>query len=246
MRVAILSDIHANREALEACLDHAARAGAERLVFLGDYVGYGAEPQAVLDRVRDHAARGAVLLRGNHDEAAAGVDLGMNGLARDAILWTRTRLDPAERAFLADLPLTAGEDDRLYVHANPWAPVGWGYVTGPMEAERSFRRCGARLVLCGHLHVPGVYHQAAGRPVASFVPVAGEPVPLIGTRRWLAVIPAVGQPRDGDPRAGYALLDTKRQTLTMHRVAYDIEAAAAKILAAGLPPRLASRLAEGA
>jgi diadenosine tetraphosphatase ApaH/serine/threonine PP2A family protein phosphatase len=245
MLVAVLSDIHANREALTACLDHAARAGAERLVFLGDYVGYGADPEAVLDVVREQAARGAVVLRGNHDEAASGVDMPMNGLARAAIAWTRARLDDAARAFLRDLPLTAREDDLLLVHANPWAPGDWGYVMGTVEAERGFARTDARVILCGHLHVPGVYHQAAGRPAAPFVPVAGEPVPLMSTRRWLAVVPAVGQPRDGDPRAGYALLDTTRAALTFQRVPYDVEAAAQKILAGGLPPRLAARLAEG-
>lgn len=245
MRIAVLSDIHANLEALTACLDHAARAGAERYVFLGDYVGYGADPGPALAVVREHAAGGAVALKGNHDEAASGVDLPMNGLARAAIAWTRERLDAGEKAFLAGLPYKAQEDDLLLVHANGWAPKDWGYVTGPVEAERSLGRTAARVTLCGHLHVPALYHMAPGRPAAPFVPVPGEPVPLMSTRRWLAVIPAVGQPRDGDPRAGYALLDTGARSLAFYRVAYDVEAAAAKIVAAGLPPRLAARLAEG-
>ncbi|KAA2242156.1 metallophosphoesterase family protein [Salinarimonas soli] len=245
MRIAVLSDIHANREALDACLDHAGRAGAERFAHLGDYVGYGADPGPVLDVVRDHVARGAVALRGNHDEAAAGGEVSMNGMARAAIAWTRARLDDGQRGFLAALPYAAEEAGTLLVHANGWAPSDWGYVTCCVEAERSLARTAARVTLCGHLHVPGLYHQAPGRPAAAFVPVPGEPVPLMASRRWLAVIPAVGQPRDGDPRAGYALLDTERGTLTVHRVAYDVEAAAAKIVAAGLPRRLAERLAQG-
>jgi diadenosine tetraphosphatase ApaH/serine/threonine PP2A family protein phosphatase len=245
MRIAVLSDIHGNREALEACLAHAAGAGVDAFAYLGDVVGYGADPVAVLDRVREAVEGGAVALKGNHDAAAAGVETGMNGLARAAIAWTRERLDPAARTFLAGLPYEARLDDVLLVHANAWAPSDWGYVLGTVEAERSLSRTGARVTLCGHVHVPALYHQAPGRPAAPFVPVPGAPVPLMASRRWLAVVPAVGQPRDGDPRAGYAVLDTDRATLTVHRVAYDVEAAAAKILAAGLPPRLAHRLAEG-
>jgi len=245
MRVAVLSDIHGNLEALQACLDHASRMGAERHVFLGDYVGYGADPGPTLDLVRRFAARGAPALRGNHDEAAVGGDVAMNPLARAAILWTRAQLDAGQRAFLAALPFAAEEGDTLFVHANAWSPGDWGYVTGAIEAERSLSRCGARLTVCGHVHQPVLYHQAPGRPAAAFRPVAGEPMPLVRSRRWLAVVPAVGQPRDGDPRAGYAMLDPRRNELTMHRVAYDVETAAEKILAAGLPSRLAERLSLG-
>jgi diadenosine tetraphosphatase ApaH/serine/threonine PP2A family protein phosphatase len=245
MLIAILSDVHGNLEALTACLDHAARAGAGSYAFLGDYVGYGADPSAVLALVRERAAGGAPVLRGNHDEAASGVDLPMNPVARAAIAWTRTRLSPDERAYLGALPHAAALDDVLLVHANAWAPGDWGYVTGPREAERSLSRSDAGVTLCGHVHAPALYHQRPGRPAAAFVPVPGEPVPLVASRRWLAVVPAVGQPRDGDPRAGYALLDTEARTLTIQRVAYDVEAAQAKIRAAGLPARLADRLAEG-
>ena len=245
MLTAILSDIHGNREALEACLDDAARRGAQRLVFLGDFVGYGADPAWVIDRVRREVVAGATALRGNHDEAVFGGGAGMNPVARAAIDWTREQLDPDRLRFLADLPLTADEGRILYVHANAWAPGAWGYVTGPVEAERSLRCTGAHATFCGHTHVPALFQMASDRPAAGFRPVAGCPVPLLSQRRWLAVVPAVGQPRDGDADAGYALLDTDRGVVTFHRVAYDIEAAARKILAAGLPPRLAARLFEG-
>ena len=245
MLTAILSDIHGNREALEACLEDARRRGARRLVFLGDLVGYGADPAWVVDAVRAEVAAGAVALMGNHDEAVFAGGAAMNPIARAAIDWTRERLGPEQLGFLADLPLTAEEGPILFVHANAWSPAAWGYVTGPVEAERSLRCTSAHATFCGHTHVPLLFQMAPDRPAAGFRPVAGCTVPLLRQRRWLAVVPAVGQPRDGDPDAGYALLDPDQGTVTVHRVAYDIEAAARKIVTAGLPPRLASRLFEG-
>lgn len=245
MLVALMTDIHGNREAFEACLEDATARGAGRYVFLGDYVGYGPDPGFVVDTVRAHVAAGALALMGNHDEAALGGDEGMNALARAAIAWTRQRLDPGQLEFLAGLPLTLTEGEFLYVHANAWAPGGWDYVTSSIEAERSLRRCRARATFCGHVHVCAVYQMAPGRPPTAFRPVPAVAIPLLGNRRWLAVIGAVGQPRDGDPAACYALLEPERGTLTYIRVPYDVEATAAKIRAAGLPSRLASRLVEG-
>ncbi|MDQ4134631.1 MAG: metallophosphatase family protein [Pseudomonadota bacterium] len=245
MLIAILSDIHGNREALEACLEDAARRGAERFVFLGDFVGYGADPVWVVETARAAVAAGALALRGNHDEALLTGGGGMNALARAAIDWTRDQLGPEQLRFLADLPLAAEEDPYLFVHANAWAPGAWGYVTGPVEAERSLRCTAAQATFCGHTHVPALFQIAPDKPAVGFRPVSGCAVPLLRQRRWLAVVPAVGQPRDGDPDAGYALLDPEKGTVTFRRVTYDVEAAARKIVAAGLPPRLASRLLEG-
>lgn len=246
MLIALLSDIHGNREALDACLDHAGRMRADAYVFLGDYVGYGADPVSVLDTVRTYVARGAVALRGNHDEAASdGLGLDMNPLARAAIAWTHRQLDGERRAFLASLPLAHREGERLFVHANAWAPGDWGYVFDPVEAERSMRRTDARLTFCGHTHVPAVFQRLGAGAALPFTPAAGAGVPLAAGRQWLAVIGAVGQPRDGDPAACYALLDRERNLLTYLRVPYDVEAAASKIRAAGLPAPLAARLFEG-
>jgi diadenosine tetraphosphatase ApaH/serine/threonine PP2A family protein phosphatase len=245
MLTAILSDIHGNREALEASLEDARERGARRLVFLGDFVGYGADAVWVVETVRAEVEAGALALKGNHDEALFTGGGGMNALARTAIDWTREQLDPDQMRFLADLPLAFEEGSCLFVHANAWAPGAWGYVTGPMEAERSLRCTAAQVTFCGHVHVPALYQMAPDKPAVAFRPVAGCAVPLLRQRRWLAVVPAVGQPRDGDPDAGYALLDAKQGTVTFRRVSYDVEAAARKILAAGLPPRLASRLFEG-
>lgn len=243
MLTAILADIHANREAFDACMAHAARAGADRYVFLGDIVGYGADPAYVVDRVRRLVEDGAVALLGNHDEAVVHSPAGFNADAARAVEWTRRQLDPAQAAFLAELPLSWEDGDRLFVHANAWAPGRWDYVLDAADAERSMRRTHARVTLCGHTHQPALYHMPPRQPAQPFTPTAGGAVALVPGRRWLAVLGSVGQPRDGDPAACYGLLAD--ETLTWVRVPYPAEFAARKIVAAGLPMRLASRLLVG-
>jgi diadenosine tetraphosphatase ApaH/serine/threonine PP2A family protein phosphatase len=245
MRVAILSDIHGNREAFQACLDHARLVRAEGFVLLGDYVGYGADPVFAVETVADLVARGAVALKGNHDAAVEGNDEDMNAVAREAIGWTRRQLDAGHRAFLAGLPLLHEEGAVLYVHANGYAPGGWDYVTGPIQARRSMDRTGHHLTICGHVHVPALYHLDPVGKCAAFVPTSAADIPLLRQRQWLAVMGAVGQPRDGNPAAAYGLYDTAAGTLRFLRVPYDAEAAGRKILAAGLPERLALRLQVG-
>lgn len=246
MPTALLTDLHANREALEACLLDARRAGATRFAFLGDLVGYGADPEWVVDTVESLAAEGAPVVQGNHDRAVVdGIVGGMHGIAGQAIAWTRTRLGPGQVDFLRGLPMSAVMGDALLVHANAWAPSGWEYIESAFEAQRSLRACTQRLVFHGHVHEPALYHVAAhGRP-AGFTPVPGVPIPLSMQRRWLAIPGAVGQPRDGIPAACWALLDDRGATLTFFRVPYDNETAARKVRAAGLPESLATRLETG-
>ncbi len=245
MLIALLTDIHANREAFDACLAHAEHARPDRTIFLGDYVGYGADPGYAVDLVEAAVARGAVALLGNHDEAVIGSAARMNESARAAIEWTRGQLDERQRRFLADLPLVHEEEGCLFVHANALAPREWGYVTNRLEAARSLMATSCRVVLCGHLHVPGVYHMTADGRLGDFVPVPGAAIPLLPQRRWLAVVGAVGQPRDHNPDACYALLDTERDELTYIRVPYDVETAARKVREAGLPIWLSMRLEQG-
>ncbi len=251
MRIAFMADLHANREALEACLAHARAQEADRLVFLGDYVNYGADPEWVVATLMAHVEKGGIALRGNHDAAVGEWGGSMNSPAEVALEWTRNQLGPAHRAFLAGLPLTHQEDGFLCVHADASAPSKWSYVTDTEDAARSFRATTERLTLCGHVHKPALYNVPEG-PVAAraakttvFRPIAGVPVPLLPRRRWLAIVGSVGQPRDGNPAAAYALVDTVRAEITTLRVAYDIEAAAEKIRAAGLPAMLADRLTWG-
>jgi len=245
MRIALMSDIHGNREALTACLEHAAQNGVGRYVFLGDYAGYGADPGWVIDTVMAQVQRGAVALLGNHDAAVLADDVAMNDAAAAAIAWTRTQLDDRQRAFIAGLPLTVADDDRLYVHASAFEPTEWHYVTELYSAAKSLMATQAHATFCGHTHVPALFHVSMTGKFASFDPVARVEIPLTRQRRWLAVIGSVGQPRDRDPAACYAVLDDERDVLSYVRVPYDIDGAARKIRAAGLPAVLSARLFEG-
>jgi len=246
MLIALLTDIHSNREALEVCLEHAAANGADRYVFLGDYVGYGADPGWVVDTVSALAARGAITLLGNHDAAVLGSGReGMNENAAAAIAWTRGQLTAAQRDFLAGLPLTHREENRLYVHASARTPQDWDYITDIASAAQCFSATDARLTFCGHVHVPALYHLTPTGKLASFDPGERIDIPLSGYRRWLVVVGSVGQPRDRNSAACYAMLDDATDTLTFFRIPYDIEKAAGKILQAGLPEWLAARLFTG-
>jgi diadenosine tetraphosphatase ApaH/serine/threonine PP2A family protein phosphatase len=247
VRWALLADIHANLEALQACLEQAGREGAESYAFVGDLIGYGADPSAVIDIVEEHARRGAVVVRGNHDAAALENSAEtMNPSAARAVLWTRKQLNQRQVAFLDALPLTARREGILFVHASAASPGQWTYVTDPARAADSLEMSkGATWIFSGHVHEQALYFASAGgRPVA-FRPKAGIAIPVEARRRWLAIVGSVGQPRDGRTDACWALFDDARQTLTFHRVAYDWAQAAAKVRAAGLPERLAHRLEHG-
>jgi diadenosine tetraphosphatase ApaH/serine/threonine PP2A family protein phosphatase len=245
MLTALLADVHANREALTACLADARDAGAERYIFLGDLVGYGPDPVWVVEQVTAMAAQGALVVQGNHDAAAAAETDTMSAVARAAIAWTRQRLSSAHRAFLASLPLDLHEEDRLYVHASSCDPADWIYVLGPREAFQGFRATAQRLIFCGHTHRPALFNESATSLPQQHVPIEGKPMPLLAQRRWLAVLGAVGQPRDGNPAACYGLFDPAGCRLTYVRVPYDVDVTARKVVAAGLPPALAARLIAG-
>ncbi|MFB9268217.1 metallophosphoesterase family protein [Bradyrhizobium erythrophlei] len=242
MRLALFSDIHANRQAFAACLEAARARGAERLICLGDIVGYGADPEWAVDTVMDLVAGGAIALRGNHDNAINAPDSGMNDDAQAAIDWTRDRLSAARRRFLAELPISHEEDNRLYVHAEASDPSKWHYVRDTSGAARSMMATELQITFCGHVHRPGLYSMSSAAKMTSFVPTTGMPVQLLTGRRWLAVLGSVGQPRDGDPAASFAIFDTKSREITYLRVPYDVASAAAKIKANGLPHWLADRL----
>ena len=245
MRIGLLADLHANREAVEACFECLEDAGCTRYVFLGDLVGYGADPAWVVDFVREQVAQGSPAVIGNHDAAAATLAGGaMHDQAEAAIAWTRAQLDRGQLDFLAGLPSSVTEDDRLYVHANAWAPTEWAYVRNPLAAARSLAATDARLTFCGHVHEPALYHARDGG-AGHFSPTPGVAIPLAGTRRWLAIPGSCGQPRDHDPAAACAWFDTDSARLTFLRIPYDHARAAAKIRAAGLPEAFAARLGEG-
>ena len=252
MKIALLADLHANREALEAVLAHARERGTEQHVFLGDYVGYGADPEWVVGTVMELVGKGAIAVLGNHDSAVKAGGDAMESPARTVIEWTRGQLGAEQRAFLAGLPLTWEEEGRLYLHAEAVAPRKWTYVSEAPDAGRSIRATSCRFTFSGHVHKPAIYNMTEMWTSVSemwktttFRPVPGVPVPLMPQRRWMAVIGSVGQPRDGNPAACYATLDTARGELTYHRVPYDLDATGEKIRAAGLPWMLAERLRKG-
>ncbi len=242
MLLALFSDIHGNRQAFSACLEAARGRGAERFIFLGDFVGYGGDPEWVVETATELIADGAVAVRGNHDQAISTPSESMNDDAQDAIEWTRDRLSAAQRRFLAELPFALEEEDRLYVHSEASQPERWRYVQATPDAARSMIATRAHVTFCGHIHKPALYSMSATAKMTSFVPVAGVPIDLLKGRQWLAVLGSVGQPRDRNPAAAFALYDTATRELTFCRVPYDVEAAAQRIRDSGLPLWLAERL----
>lgn len=246
MKLALVADLHANREAFEAVLEDSLLQGAQRHAFLGDFVGYGADPGWVVDAVQAMVAQGAIAVSGNHDAGVvSGPSPSMTLTAREVVAWTRSQLSDAQLAFLGCLPLRHSDDQRLFVHANAFAPSRWEYIDGRSQAVRSLLATDCQYTFCGHMHLPMLYHLSAAGKAGEFRPVPGVPIPVPPHRRWLAVPGSAGQPRDGNPAACYAMLDTAEHMLTFHRVPYDHAAAAAKILAAGLPEVLAERLGHG-
>lgn len=245
MLIALFADVHSNLEALEACLRHARTRAVQRVAFLGDLVGYGADPHGVIDVVARLSTEGAIAVKGNHDEAVGGPSAYLNDAARAAIEWTRGILSADQKRFLSALPMCVREDRMCFVHASAAMPERWDYVDGPGAAKRSVEAADLPYTFCGHVHDQTLYFEGAQGKMGAFHPASGTPIPIGHHRRWLAIVGSVGQPRDHNPAAAYALFDTVREQITFYRVAYDNEAAAEKIRRAGLPPSLAYRVKRG-
>jgi len=239
VRIAVISDVHSNLVALDAVL---AKIGAVDAVWhLGDVVGYGPEPDAVVERL---AALGAVGVRGNHDAAACGgteIEW-FNPEARAAMEWTRSAIAETTRAWLATLPLRRMEGDFTLVHGSPRDPM-WEYVTTAALARAGLSAITTGHGLHGHTHVPIAFTMVDGR-MRTLVPRPGNTIAL-GEGRTLLNPGSVGQPRDRDPRASYLILDLDAGTATWGRVAYDHDAVGAMMRAAGLPVHLSDRLRTG-
>jgi diadenosine tetraphosphatase ApaH/serine/threonine PP2A family protein phosphatase len=243
--IGLFSDIHANSEAFDACLAHARAQGVERYVFLGDYVGYGADAACVVETVQRYAETGATVIKGNHDEAVEKDAAYMNESAKAAVAWARQTLSPSQNAFLAALPVMLREDDMCFVHATADAPSRWNYVDSPSAAGKSAAAAATTYTFSGHVHDQQLYFATSGHKLGSFRPTPGVAVPVRRHRSWLAIVGSVGQPRDGNPAAAYAVFNKTTEQLTYFRVPYDNLAAAAKIRRAGLPESLAVRLESG-
>jgi diadenosine tetraphosphatase ApaH/serine/threonine PP2A family protein phosphatase len=239
MRIAVLSDIHANLQALDTVL--AASGPVDAVWHLGDVVGYGPDPDAVVDRLR---AIGATGVKGNHDAAAVGGDEidWFNPDARRAMEWTRATITPPTRAWLGALPAAMQVGDATLVHGSPREPI-WEYVTSVPVARANLAVLKTRIGLHGHTHLPVAFLVEDGR-IEVVSPGDGSVLELRG-RQALVNPGSVGQPRDGDPRSAYLVLDTEADTVTWHRTAYDIGAVQAAMDAAGLPGWLVNRLGVG-
>lgn len=239
MRIAVLSDVHSNLPALDTVLDHAGSVDA--VWHLGDIVGYGPDPDAVVDRL---ASRGAIGVRGNHDAAAVGgteIDW-FNADAAAAMEWTRRAMSPATAAWLAALPERREIGAFTLVHGSPLDPI-WEYVTSTRAARDNLAVISTTHGLNGHTHVPLAFSLEGDR--MDRIAPSGDLGAALDGRRMLLNPGSVGQPRDGDPRAGYLILDLESRRATWARVAYDIDAVRAGMRSAGLPARLIERLRHG-
>lgn len=268
MKYAILSDIHANLEAFHTVLKKCRFLGAEQYVCLGDTVGYGADPVECLSLLR--SLNPIAVVKGNHDEYSSNDDEIMEGFnphARAAVLWTKSVLSPEERQYLADLPmrLTPRGTNFTVVHATLDSPDAWGYIFDTHQAADNFSYQFTPLCFCGHSHVPKAFEKKpvlvhSGKPIEEVIPWAGPDVSMVPEEaqseqaiplamqpgyKYLINVGSVGQPRNGDPRASFAIYDSDAKTVTRYMLPYDIALAQSKIREAGLPERLASRLEVG-
>jgi predicted phosphodiesterase len=242
MKVAVISDVHANRQAFEATLEAVAASDAAELWCLGDLVGYGADPDACVELAREHTA---VCLAGNHDLAVTG-EIPLDEFSRGASVaaqWTREVMAEANVEFLAGLRPEGAEGALGLYHASPRDPV-WEYVLSTLLAELCLDRQTHRICLVGHSHVALSFVRHEGELATGEPRRAGTRL-SIATGEWLLNPGSVGQPRDGDPRASWLLLDLDGQTASFMRTDYDVAGAAAAIRAARLPDSLAERLEYG-
>jgi putative phosphoesterase len=246
VRYLVLSDIHGNLEALDAILAEAAERRHDAVLVLGDLVGYGADPNAVIERVQ--ALSPVAIVRGNHDKVASGIEdaEGFNLTARNAVQWTFDALAPEHRAYLAELPAgPAIVDDFIEIcHGTPFDEDV--YVFDELDAMRALETARRPLCLFGHTHVPLVCMSGGGAlEVYPLTGAGADTIQLNPDRKYLVNPGSVGQPRDGDPRAAAAIADTGTRQVDLFRVQYFVEQAQQKVRRAGLPEVLARRLALG-
>lgn len=268
-KYAILSDIHSNGDALKVVLEKCRELAVDKYVSLGDIVGYNAEPELCMKLTRD--LNFCSMVRGNHDDYVASGNTEMSGFnvnAKKAVIWTREHLDASERSYLSSIPFRSmvPAAAMTLVHATLDTPENWGYIFGIHDASGSFSYQLTRLCFCGHSHVPVAFDMLpASGPTGRAIEVIGDwtsnrnrpendtdfsvadelAVRCEVGHKYLFNIGSIGQPRNGDPRASFAVIDTSKNTVTRYRIPYDVAAAQNKIIDAGLPERLAMRLAAG-
>jgi predicted phosphodiesterase len=239
MRSAIFGDIHANLEAFEVVLADAREQGCDSFICLGDVVGYNANPRECLEIVQSLECP---VVKGNHDSYVSSEHslVTFNPLAEVAIQWTRDQLNSSEKRWLSNLPLIVEIRGFTVVHASLDEPGDWNYVLNQLDAAASFSKQTTELCFFGHTHSPRAYikdSSIVGVPFEQIIPERGK--------KYFVNPGSVGQPRDGDWRAAYVVFDEERRTINLRRLRYDLTRTQRKIVAAGLPPKLAERLALG-
>ncbi len=243
MRIAIFSDIHSNLEALQAFVEHSLKKRVDRYICLGDIVGYGANPNSCIKILQAIPCMNSIL--GNHDNAAAGGVYNMCKDAAEVISWTKMRLSPNSLFFLQNLRENIKSENLFFCHANPCGKSDWYYIGEKPFISRTFFLTKAKILFAGHTHVASVITRKNFLCFYIRKPEDGAVVPTASLNRQIFNCGSIGQPRDGDPRASYLIYDIEKDIVEFHRVRYDYEQAAKKIVTAGLPEFLALRLAKG-
>ncbi|RKX32500.1 MAG: metallophosphoesterase [Verrucomicrobia bacterium] len=239
MRYAILGDIHSNLEALQAVLEDIKAVGVDKYVCVGDIVGYNSNPRECLEIVRNLDCE---TVRGNHDHYCSHDEslTGFHPLAADVVDWTRQQLSPEDREYLRNLPLVRQVESFTVVHSTLDNPDMWGYVFDALDAEANFNYQVTSVCFCGHTHVPLAFEKADVVRGGLY-----EKIKIQVGRKYFVNVGSVGQPRDGDPRAAYVIYDLDKNEIQLRRVPYDFRITQRKVLAVGLPSRIAARLAVG-
>ncbi len=233
MKYAIISDIHSNLEALTKALDLIEKQQADKIVCLGDIVGYGSDPNECINLVQHHCD---IVLQGNHDAAVVDVSIAdsFTANARSAIHWTCTQVTEGNREYLARLPLVQSDPDMFFVHASPCDPASWHYIFDELDALQAFRCFAQDLCFVGHSHIPNMYSSDG---------ISTDAMNKEG--RYIINVGSVGQPRDRNPQLSFGMYDTGARMYRNIRSPYDVESASKRIIAAGLPPLLGQRLLQG-
>lgn len=240
MRYAVFSDVHSNLEAFEAAVESFKKEKIDKYFFVGDLIGYGAQPHECISLLKSLKA---VMVAGNHEYGVIGkLPLAwFSDNAKEGILWTQGVLEDSDAEFLSSLPLLYNSDDITMVHGSLYNPEEFEYIVSRESAERTLFSSQTKFCFIGHSHLPFIcYKKGFAMEVAHSLEMGTEE-----SSSYLINVGSIGQPRDGDPRGSYCICDTSLKTVKIKRVSYDIEAAQKKIIGAGLPRFLAERLASG-
>lgn len=244
MKIAIISDLHSNIEALQACLGKARAQKVTHYVCLGDIIGYGPDPSATLEQVRN--LPNVVVIRGNHEEALfTSYYKGLRQHIQQTIDWTKSQLSEEQLQYLQALPYQANVAGMTMVHASADQPAKWSYLYNTDLAEKCMQASGTRLTFVGHTHQPQIYFETPSKEIKCLTPQPEVAIPVYQHGRYVINVGSVGQPRDDISAASFAVYDTEQRELCFYRVAYDYNITAKKIIERGLPVIFAERLAKG-